>query len=560
MSADAMEHRHLDALRRTLQAERIWADAGNEPRSFMLLHRGGMRSEVDHPGWDPSWAVPSEHTIDDLAELDLLRVEPHTGKARTFTLTMRGRRQSNELIAATATSPVPEPIAATAGQPTPEREGTGNPSALVSWAHGEEIWQLTVAEFAFALRAHGIEADADLFEVHNASVNWATYGPSAILKNDFVIIAVSRAYRERWEGTNDPGTGAGAAREANTLKGLFNEDQHAFYRKVKIVILPGASKEDIPVELKAAPQHFEIESISEEGLEDLLRTLTGQPAFPRPAVGELPLLPPKFMAEPGGAERSQTAAPQETELLERLAKLERRLNMPGARDGNSHANLSAERTTVQAALGALGRRDPRSAVQAARPTLTEREMLQLLYQTFTAVGDWPHFQYLSGRLWEQLQRDPREVYYQLSEHGFVDPIVTARQQSQLREETKIAVSLLGLTYLPDAVDDLANFMAAVRYIAERAVSFRPVDPTEVEQLTVTSEEVRLKLALPKSDPALTRLASLLRDEAWSLRTTFNSQPSGPWSMTVSPEAARRYSDMHTVIEFMDKRGAGSDTA
>lgn len=62
--------------------------------------------------------------------------------------------------------------------------------------------------------------------------------------------------------------------------------------------LPGASKDDIPVELKAAPQHFEIESTAKQGLEDLLRTLTGQPAYPRPAVGELPLLPPKSWPSP----------------------------------------------------------------------------------------------------------------------------------------------------------------------------------------------------------------------------------------------------------------------
>ena len=56
-----------------------------------------MQSEIDHPRWDDSWATPSEHTIDDLAELGLLRVEPSANKARTFALTMRGRGEGAAL-------------------------------------------------------------------------------------------------------------------------------------------------------------------------------------------------------------------------------------------------------------------------------------------------------------------------------------------------------------------------------------------------------------------------------------------------------------------------------
>jgi hypothetical protein len=58
--------------------------------------------------WDPSWAVPSEHTIDDLAELTLLRVEPSINKARTFVLSMNGRQFGAALIAGTLTPPGPQ--------------------------------------------------------------------------------------------------------------------------------------------------------------------------------------------------------------------------------------------------------------------------------------------------------------------------------------------------------------------------------------------------------------------------------------------------------------------
>jgi SEFIR domain len=576
-----MEHRHRDALKRVYQAEQMWSDQGNQPRSFLLLHLGGMRSQIDHPGWDGSWAVPSEHTIDDLAKLQLLRVEPSDGKARTFVLTMKGRKEGALLAAPAVTPTAPRlsasapsaaaaPVPATIG-PEPEgadRQGGSAPSAFVTWAHGNDTWQKTIADFTVRLRQLGIAADVDLFELHNPNVNWATYGPGAIQENEFVILAVSQAYKERWEGTNAPSTGAGAAREANVLKGLFNEDQHAFYRKVKIVILPGAAEADIPAELNAAPQHFQIDSISDAVLEDLLRTLTGQPAFPRPAVGEVPVLPPKFMSVGSGEIGNRPLPDPEAlpaGLRTRLAELEQRLNELSGSDERGRKDLTAERTTVEAALDALAAESSSSPTpegsasqqsgsdEAAPPTLNERQMLEAIYEAFSPVGDWPRFQYVTALLWEKLQGEPREVYHQLSEHDFVYPAVTARQDFQLREDTQVAVSLLGLTYLSAAAEDIANFVSAVRYLAERAVGFRPSTPTEVEHLTVTSEEVRLKLSIAAGDPALLRLGALLREEAWSLRTTFNWQGAGPWSMVVIPEAGRRYRDIHTIIDFMALR-------
>lgn len=89
-----VEIRHVNALRRIYQADRMLADDGRDPRSFLLIHRGPTQREIDHPRWDPSWAVPDEQTIDDLEEMRLLRVEPHFDKRRTFTLTMRGRQEA----------------------------------------------------------------------------------------------------------------------------------------------------------------------------------------------------------------------------------------------------------------------------------------------------------------------------------------------------------------------------------------------------------------------------------------------------------------------------------
>lgn len=270
------------------------------------------------------------------------------------------------------------------------------------------------------------------------------------------------------------------------------------------------------------------------------------------------------------ADASDEALP-DTEILPaglrtRLVDLEQRLNhLLATGDVRGREDLAAERTTVKAALDAIAGETspiptPESAGGAlqrksneAPPTPDERQMLEVIYTAFASVGDWPCFQHVTAHTWERLQRDPREVYHQLSEHDFVHPPVTARRDFQLREDTQVSVSLLGLTYLRAAIQDIANFVFAVRYIAERAVRFRPSTPTEVEHLTITSEEIRLKLSLAAGDPSLLRLGALLREEAWSLRQTFSSQATGPWSMTVIPETARHYRDVHTIIEFMALR-------
>lgn len=66
-------------------------------------------------------------------------------------------------------------------------------------------------------------------------------------------------------------------------------------RKVKVVVLPGATVSDIPMELAATAQRFEVGALDEAGLEDLLRTLAGRPAYVPPPVGTLPPLRPKVV-------------------------------------------------------------------------------------------------------------------------------------------------------------------------------------------------------------------------------------------------------------------------
>ncbi len=234
-------------------------------------------------------------------------------------------------------------------------------TAFVSWAHDDESWQRAIARFVLKLRDFGIDADVDLFHMHDVDVNWATYGPLAIEDNDFVLIAVSHRYKDRWEGRSDPRTGAGAVREANVLRAIFDEDRREFQRKVKLVLLPGATPDDIPRELRTAVPHFRVDTFDRLGLEDLLRMLTCRPILPINPVGEVPLLPPTLL----GTAPSHSRTPQEVEhrLDEHLSEVKQRLESASPDDTAGREDLTSEKSTIEAALSAVRERDRGSPEQ-----------------------------------------------------------------------------------------------------------------------------------------------------------------------------------------------------
>jgi hypothetical protein len=191
------------------------------------------------------------------------------------------------------------PTSWTEGESAPIAGASAPPSVFVSWAHRDESWtddeaqdwERTVAEFATVLRRLGIDSDVDLYHLDEAGIDWTRFGPQAIVSNDFVLVAVSEAWAQRWSGTNHPRSGAGAAAEADMLKGLFQRDQAAFQRRTQIVILPGRSSDDVPPDLNRLVRHV-VDPSDADSVLPLIRSLTGQPRYPIPSLGTVPVLPP----------------------------------------------------------------------------------------------------------------------------------------------------------------------------------------------------------------------------------------------------------------------------
>jgi hypothetical protein len=187
---------------------------------------------------------------------------------------------------------------------------------------------------------------------------------------------------------------------------------------------------------------------------------------------------------------------------------------------------------------------------------TQRRFLALLYSVFRAEAQWPLFQYVSARTWRDLGVDPRDIYYQLSAAGLVWPSVDRDHGFNLRADTRVALSLLGMTGVKEASEDSLGFVFAVRFIAERATQFLPTSPTAVEELRVTGDEVAEALNAAPDSPAVVRQGWLLRDQGGILWTSFaGSGADSKWSLAVDIEQARRFLPVTTVSEYLAVQGA-----
>jgi hypothetical protein len=214
---------------------------------------------------------------------------------------------------------------------------------LVSWAHTDkgwskdetDAWEAEVMKFTLGLIDSGIDADLDLFHAHDNLADWTRFGQKAVEESDYVLVAMSKPWAERWSGNNKPTVGAGVAVEADTLKGIFSANQDALQNKLKIVVLASKKADDIPHDMNRF-QRFGIDAEKRETYTDLLRTITNQPLYVKPKLGKVPVLAPAALGPsvsssavgisaskpPVSAPRTDTAAlKQEYDFLSAELKL-----------------------------------------------------------------------------------------------------------------------------------------------------------------------------------------------------------------------------------------------
>jgi hypothetical protein len=193
------------------------------------------------------------------------------------------------------------------------------PTALVIWAQRApgwtqeqaDAWRKEVAAFVAALREFGVDAKVDLHYLSQRGVDWTRFGPKAIVESQWVIVALSPAWRDRWEGVNAPTVGAGAAAEADVLRSVFAANQQEFRDKLVLVTLRSMADEPdlVPTGLHGV-QRRTVLGFGLPEMADLIRLLTGQDAFPAAPLGDVPRLPP---AVPGSGRITSADPPLPSE-------------------------------------------------------------------------------------------------------------------------------------------------------------------------------------------------------------------------------------------------------
>lgn len=169
------------------------------------------------------------------------------------------------------------------------------PTVLVSWAHSDPEWDKeqaaawisAVVQFSNLLVANGVNAELDLWHDSDPGIDWTRWGPEQVERCDFVLIAFSRAWGQRWSGTNEPTTGAGAVAEADVLKGRFTQNQQEWQRRTIVVLLPGVLLDDLPLDLHRL-NRTQVPELTNEGIEQVLRTIFGSPQYEKPPLGAQP--------------------------------------------------------------------------------------------------------------------------------------------------------------------------------------------------------------------------------------------------------------------------------
>jgi hypothetical protein len=339
-----------------------------------------------------------------------------------------------------------------------EQDST-RPSAFVSYAQTSPEWQKAVFKFATALRSvGGIDAELDLYHASDHQ-RWANFGPKLIEESVFTLIAVDAAYKRRWEGKEVEGVGAGAAREAAAIKTIFDRSQDEFARRIKVVLLPGTEVDQVPDDLRGSSERFLIPSFDEAGLEALLRSLWGKPAYPKPALGPIPVLPPQATAEldDQGEKRRETtgadakhegstAAEQRDRIERRLDELSKKANgeqtISSSEESKDTDELQREVMVLKASLEALTESDEKTRDSryedatlspALKPFLAGLEDLDdgVRFSAMTALGDrlepalLPTFKSLLGDRDSYIRQYALEYYVKLAGKEAVPALISA---------------------------------------------------------------------------------------------------------------------------------------
>jgi SEFIR domain len=171
-------------------------------------------------------------------------------------------------------------------------EPVSRPRVFVSYAHDSAAHKEDVLDFCEFLVGVGVDVHLDRWYLDERR-DWRRWAAAQIQHADFVIVVASPVCRLVGDGIVELDGHRGLQSELRFLSELCHRDPEVWIRRILPVVFSGRSIDDIPLFLQPrTADHYRIADFSMEGAEELLRVLTRQPPYRRPAPGDLPVLPP----------------------------------------------------------------------------------------------------------------------------------------------------------------------------------------------------------------------------------------------------------------------------
>lgn len=171
----------------------------------------------------------------------------------------------------------------------------------------------------------------------------------------------------------------------------------------------------------------------------------------------------------------------------------------------------------------------------------QRLVLQAIYDSFRAHGDWPTFISID----RPLRRDHR-IDTAVIVQSVPGPLIINPHPGGLRPSAsdKLRLKLQGIAACDGGLEDTDRFVRTLRWLAQREVEFEPGLDTSAVGPRVTSEEIRDHLRLAgQDDVALSRLYTMFQTDNWGLAG--GGQTEDGWYVNVTPDIWR-FRDAHTV--------------
>ncbi|MFD8097282.1 toll/interleukin-1 receptor domain-containing protein [Streptomyces samsunensis] len=162
------------------------------------------------------------------------------------------------------------------------------PSVFICYAHDSPRHKETAHQFGDLLVRNGVDVHMDRY-AEGKRGDWAIWARKLIDQVDFVIVLASPICRKAFDGELQGLEHPGIRSESRLINERLHVYRDEWTAKVLPVVLPHELVDNIPEMLQPwTSDHYDVTQLTPEGIDELLRAMTGVPKCPRPPLGQLP--------------------------------------------------------------------------------------------------------------------------------------------------------------------------------------------------------------------------------------------------------------------------------